>query len=32
MTAEAIVLRPKKIRRVAWACAVGLVAVFTDQA
>ena len=29
MTAEAIVLRPKKIRRVAWACAIGLVAVFT---
>lgn len=25
----AVVLRPKKIRRVAWACAVGLVAVFT---
>lgn len=24
-----VVLRPKKIRRVAWACAVGLVAVFT---
>ena len=24
-----IVFRPKKIRRVAWACAVGLVAVFT---
>ena len=24
-----VVFRPKKIRRVAWACAVGLVAVFT---
>ncbi|WP_245848640.1 PH domain-containing protein [Lentzea kentuckyensis] len=24
-----IVLRPKKIRRVAWVCAIGLVAVFT---
>jgi hypothetical protein len=24
-----VVLRPKKIRRVAWACAIGLVAVFT---
>jgi hypothetical protein len=29
MTAEVLVLRPKKIRRVAWACAVGLVVVFT---
>jgi mannose/fructose/N-acetylgalactosamine-specific phosphotransferase system component IIC len=29
MTANAVVLRPKKIRRVAWACAIGLVAVFT---
>ncbi|MFS8098698.1 PH domain-containing protein [Lentzea alba] len=31
MTAElnAVVFRPKKIRRVAWACAIGLVAVFT---
>nr|WP_090098019.1 PH domain-containing protein [Lentzea jiangxiensis] len=29
MTAERIVLRPKKIRRVAWACAIGLVVVFT---
>ncbi|MET9230741.1 PH domain-containing protein [Lentzea sp. NPDC003310] len=29
MTAERIVLRPKKIRRVSWACAVGLVVVFT---
>lgn len=31
MTAQmnAVVFRPKKIRRVAWACAVGLVAVFT---
>ncbi len=31
MTAEAatVVLRPKKIRRVAWACAIGLVIVFT---
>ncbi|ANZ42158.1 hypothetical protein BBK82_45725 [Lentzea guizhouensis] len=29
MTANAVVLRPKKIRKVAWACAIGLVAVFT---
>ena len=29
MTASAVVLRPKKIRKVAWACAIGLVAVFT---
>ncbi len=31
MTAEVatVVLRPKKIRRVAWACAIGLVIVFT---
>jgi len=31
MTAEVttVVLRPKKIRRVAWVCAIGLIAVFT---
>ncbi|MGZ3146842.1 PH domain-containing protein [Lentzea chajnantorensis] len=29
MTATDVVLRPKKIRKVAWACAVGLVVVFT---
>ncbi|KOV85023.1 PH domain-containing protein [Nocardia sp. NRRL S-836] len=29
MTANAVVLRPKKIRKVAWACAVGLVVAFT---